>query len=226
MRGDSPTKWGGPFFPYKKRISFHFIIMRAGRLGGRGGAGPRDNNNNRHRNNTNNNTNRQKKKKKTFARNVRGERNTNNAKGTKGSKKRNNNEKGGGFFGRRLQTMVSIVLAGSCAAFLAKFHVQKEKERKDQESRIRSKLTSKPLALTQHGACRMECRFISEKDVENALRFGRFSPKHSTVERGKYAFERGRVRAIFGDNTTNDGDNTTTLVTAIDIDTDHPCGPC
>ena len=25
MRGDSPTKWGGPFFPYKKRISFHFI---------------------------------------------------------------------------------------------------------------------------------------------------------------------------------------------------------
>ena len=121
--------------------------------------------------------------------------------------------------------MVSIVLA-SCAAFLAKFHVQKEKERKDQEFRIRSKLTSKPLALTQHGACRMECRFISEKDVENALRFGRFSPKHSTVERGKYAFERGRVRAIFGDNTTNDGDNTTTLVTAIDIDTDHPCGPC
>ena len=186
--------------------------MRAGRLGGRGGAGPRDNNNNRHRNNTNNN---RQKKKKTFARNVRGERNTNNAKGTKGSKK-SNNEKGGGFFGRL--TMVSIVLA-SCAAFLAKFHVQKEKERKDQESRIRSKLTSKPLALTQHGACRMECRFISEKDVENALRFGRFSPKHSTVQRGKYAFERGRVRAIFGDNTT-------TLVTAIDIDTDHPCGPC
>ena len=151
-------------------------------------------------------------RKKTFKNNVKGERN-------KPRKKKpprgGNNKSGVGFV---LAFVATAATAFACALFRAK--KEDETFRLEQEH-IRDRLKSKPLSVTDHGACRMDCRFISQSDVKNALAKGSLSKKHSTFPERKFAFENGRVRAIFGENK-----DATTVVTVIDVDTDHPCGPC
>jgi hypothetical protein len=88
---------------------------------------------------------------------------------------------------------------------------------------VRNRLRSKPMSITEHGACRMDCRFVSKKDIKDALKEGRLSKRHSSFDQNKFAFEKGRVRAIFAEN---EGNETVSVVTVIDVETDHPCGPC
>jgi len=114
-------------------------------------------------------------------------------------------------------------VATTASVAFALFRAKKQQDdafRFEQEN-IRERLKSKPLSVTDHGACRMDCRFVSHSDVKTALAKGSLSKKHSTFPERKFAFENGRVRAIFGEN-----EDATTVVTVIDVDTDHPCGPC
>ena len=90
-------------------------------------------------------------------------------------------------------------------------------------------LRSKPLELTFHGRCRMECRKIDREEVAAILnRDGTRVPERTRLdgECPTHALE-GRtrdgqnVRLVFAECPTE-----TRLVTAIDLDTDWPCGDC
>ena len=149
-------------------------------------------------------------RKKTFKTNVKGERNTKRHK------------KGGG---KGSNTFTKFVCAFVATAFVScAFIFQKEeKKKKQEEEQVRQRLRSKPMSITEHGACRMDCRFVSKKDIKDALREGRLSKRHLSFDQQKFAFEKGRVRAIFAENEENE---TVSVVTVIDVETDHPCGPC
>jgi hypothetical protein len=153
-------------------------------------------------------------RKKTFKLNVKGERNKPRKKKPPPRGGNGNNKSGLGFvlLSAFVATTASVV---AFALFRAKKHEV------EQQENIRERLKSKPLSVTNHGACRMDCRFVSHSDVKLALAKGSLSKKHSTFPERKFAFENGRVRAIFGEN-----EDATTVVTVIDVDTDHPCGPC
>ena len=84
---------------------------------------------------------------------------------------------------------------------------------------MRNRLRSKPMSITEHGACRMDCRFVSKKDIKDALKEGRLSKRHSSFDQQKFAFEKGRVRAIFAENEGNE--TKVSLVTVIDVECDH-----
>jgi len=89
---------------------------------------------------------------------------------------------------------------------------------------IRDRLRSKPRAVSEHAACRMDCRFITSRDVEQTLVDGTYDAKHSTPNARpcpRVALNSGRVRAIWADCRDD-----TRLVTVIDTETNHPCGAC
>jgi len=82
------------------------------------------------------------------------------------------------------------------------------------------------LEYTAHARCRMQCRRISQKEVEEIMRNGNINYKKSNVQAKPcptYALEgitsdRQRVRVVFAQC-----DHTTKVVTAIDLDTDFEC---
>ena len=82
------------------------------------------------------------------------------------------------------------------------------------------------IEYTEHAKCRMECRKISQREVEEIMRDGTINYKKSNV-RGRpcptYALEgvtsdNQRVRIVFGQC-----DLKTKVVTCIDLDTDWQC---
>ena len=101
-------------------------------------------------------------------------------------------------------------------------HQAAEYERENE--RVRARLRSKPRVTSEHAACRMECRFITAEEVERTLVDGKVDARHSTPNARpcpKIALNMGRVRAVWADCA-----DSTRLVTAIDAETNHPCGPC
>lgn len=82
------------------------------------------------------------------------------------------------------------------------------------------------IEYTEHAKCRMECRKISQREVEEIMRDGTINYKKSNA-RGRpcptYALEgvtsdNQRVRIVFGQC-----DLKTKVVTCIDLDTDWQC---
>ncbi|MCA9535821.1 MAG: DUF4258 domain-containing protein [Myxococcales bacterium] len=88
-----------------------------------------------------------------------------------------------------------------------------------------ARLADKPLRYTQHGRCRMDCRHISEAEVEALLTDGHIAPDRTRRdgECVSYAVE-GRtddgqdVRIVYADC-----DRETRVVTTIDLGRDWPC---
>ncbi len=86
-------------------------------------------------------------------------------------------------------------------------------------------LRAKPLRYTRHARCRMGCRFIDEQEVEEILQRGRLDPTR-TRNNGQctsYALEGHthddqHVRIVFANCNRE-----TRVVTAIDLDKNHPC---
>lgn len=90
---------------------------------------------------------------------------------------------------------------------------------------VQQQLAARPLELTRHGRCRMDCRFVDRGEVEHVLAKGTLDPSR-TRDDGRcpsYAIEgRGtdghRLRIVFAGCP-----DVTRVVTAIDLDQDHPC---
>ena len=82
------------------------------------------------------------------------------------------------------------------------------------------------LKYTQHATCRMECRKISQDEVEDIMEQGKINYHKSNLKDDRcptYALEgmtidKQRVRIVFGQC-----DNFTNVVTVIDLDTDWEC---
>jgi len=159
-------------------------------------------------------------RKKTFKKlNVKGERN-------KPLRKKKPPPRGGNGNDESKSGLGFVLLSACSVVAFALFRMAKKQQDdafrfEQKQENIRERLKSKPLSVTNHGACRMDCRFVSHSDVKLALAKGSLSKKHSTFPERKFAFENGRVRAIFGEN-----EDATTVVTVVDVDADHPCGPC
>jgi hypothetical protein len=87
---------------------------------------------------------------------------------------------------------------------------------------------NKTISYSRHAKCRMECRHIDESEVKEILQTGEINHnKEQESEKGvTYPLE-GKthdgqhVRIVFAPH-----ENNITVVTAIDLDTDWPCGDC
>lgn len=92
-------------------------------------------------------------------------------------------------------------------------------------SALQADLLARPLAITRHGACRMDCRKIDRGEVEAVLRSGRVEPdrtrtdgpcpSHAIAGAGT---DGHRLRVVFAACPDE-----TRVVTAIDLDQDWPC---
>ena len=82
------------------------------------------------------------------------------------------------------------------------------------------------LDYSNHAKCRMQCRKISEREVEEIMQEGKINYRKSDLKNGRcprYALEgltddRQRVRIVFAQC-----NNATTVVTVIDLETDYAC---
>ncbi|NCG20640.1 MAG: DUF4258 domain-containing protein [Rhodobacterales bacterium] len=92
---------------------------------------------------------------------------------------------------------------------------------------IVAQMRTQPIRTSNHGKCRMECRKISEAEVEAILmKDGRRDPSRSRTEEGKCpshalegkSLDGPEVRIVFAAC-----DDVTLVVTTIDLDTDWPC---
>ncbi len=97
---------------------------------------------------------------------------------------------------------------------------------KDDNRNSRSSWRYQPLEYTQHARCRMQCRNISENEVNDILRNGKINYKKSNLidtPCASYALEGKtadgqKVRIIFGACQTK-----TKVITCIDIGVEHAC---
>lgn len=87
---------------------------------------------------------------------------------------------------------------------------------------------NKTLIYSRHAACRMTCRHIDESEVKEILQEGtvNFSKIESDNRGTTYPVEGTthdgqRVRIVFAPH-----ENNVTVVTAIDLNKDWPCGDC
>jgi len=119
------------------------------------------------------------------------------------------------------------VLLGSVLMY---FYVFKDRDiYKSPQQVITEKLEKGKFEYTKHGACRMDCRGISEAEIKDILKNGDINYKKSDVH-GKpcpsYAYE-GRtndgqeVRIVFGSC-----DSITKLITAIDLKVEKDTCDC
>jgi hypothetical protein len=123
-----------------------------------------------------------------------------------------------------IMKFVSLGVLGICLVrSLSIDRTQSQAGTKNEHERVREELLKKPLVFTDHGACRMDCRCVSKRDVIEALDKGKYRAKYSSERKRTHAFEHGRVRVIFAQSSDN---KTTAVVTVIDTETDHACGPC
>lgn len=94
------------------------------------------------------------------------------------------------------------------------------------ENYVNALLMDEKLVLTDHGECRMACRFISQDEVEYILKNGKVNWEKSKPDDPRcpsYALE-GKtkdgqhVRIVFADCP-----HETKVITAIDLDNDYKC---
>lgn len=102
---------------------------------------------------------------------------------------------------------------------------QEERPARPPGDPILARLAQKPLRYTRHGRCRMDCRHITEAEVEALLEDGHIAPDRTRHdgECVSYAVEGQtddgqHVRIVYADC-----DRETRVVTTIDLDSDWPC---
>ncbi len=91
---------------------------------------------------------------------------------------------------------------------------------------VQEQLALRPLVLTQHGRCRMECREISLEEVQQALRSGRINMEKSrtsdqpcpTWALETFTEDGQHIRVVFAGC-----DAETRVVTAIDLNREYVC---
>lgn len=141
-----------------------------------------------------------------------------------GGSNKNKRARGDGDGGRPRGGFALLALLGAGIAALVAVVMRENAEYERENERIRRRLRSKPLATSEHAACRMDCRFISSEEAEETLREGKYDPRHSKPRARpcpRIALNHGRVRAVWADCA-----DSTRLVTVIDTETNHPCPPC
>jgi hypothetical protein len=125
----------------------------------------------------------------------------------------------------------------SCGALIAWLISQGVYKRR-RDRKILDGMLSKPLVITEHAACRMDCRFITRKQIEDSLQRGVVNdrksepslqpcPKYvvdaalSTMGKKNGVRRTKNVQGVFAACPSE-----TRVLTVIDTATNWPCGPC
>lgn len=108
--------------------------------------------------------------------------------------------------------------------------------KRKRDGRVLASMRRRALGYTDHARCRMDCRFVSEAQVEETLRRGRINGRKSDPAQRpcpKYVVDAdvaaeggapGRAKSL--QTVFSACRNETTVITVIDTGTDWPCGPC
>lgn len=94
---------------------------------------------------------------------------------------------------------------------------------------VLEKMRHQQIVYTKHAKCRMDCRHITEAEINEILEKGTINNRKSepnaqpcpTYAVEGYTHQRQQVRIVFANCPS-----TTKVITAIDIGEDHPCGKC
>ena len=109
---------------------------------------------------------------------------------------------------------------------VAYFGVKEYREYQKSSEFNEAAFRQKDISYSKHAECRMNCREISEEEVENILKYGQINYSKSNENDSpcpSYALE-GRtydgqvVRIIFGDCEQN-----ARVITSIDLEQEHQC---
>jgi len=131
------------------------------------------------------------------------------------------------------RSVIGFVCAASAAVGIFAYSILRGIQQGRKSKGILSSMRRKPLHITEHAACRMDCRFITKKDIETTLYKGTVNfrksnpdelpcPKYVVdVDLGKPHGRKKKIQAVY-----SACDDETRLVTAIDRATNWPCGPC
>lgn len=125
-----------------------------------------------------------------------------------------------------------LLAAVASVATLAWALVGNARQAKKSDKALQS-MRKKPLHITEHAACRMDCRFVTKKEILQSLFTGRVNVRKSEPQETpcpKYVVDaeiqtpqgrRKKIQSVFSACPTE-----TRLVTTIDTSTNWPCGPC
>lgn len=125
-----------------------------------------------------------------------------------------------------------VIGVGACLALWGWSLVHGAAKRR-RDRGILDSMARKPLSITDHAACRMDCRFISREHIHAMLAKGRIHDGKSDPALRpcpKYVVD-ADVTTKSGAKKTVEGvfaacRNETRVLTVIDIETNWPCGPC
>lgn len=140
---------------------------------------------------------------------------------------------GGGSGGRpkkAKKSFLGMLVTGAGFAALWAYNVYARVQQGQADRRTLDAMLRKPLGVTQHAACRMDCRFIGRPEIEETLRTGRINSRKSQPTLRpcpKYTVDaiagpaRKNVQGVFAACPAE-----TRVITVIDTDTNWACGPC
>jgi hypothetical protein len=126
-----------------------------------------------------------------------------------------------------------VCVAASVAVALWGWAVVQQAGRRRRHRAVLDGMLRRPLVFTEHAACRMDCRFVTQRQVHATLRHGLLNVQKSDPGLKpcpKYVVD-AEVAAGGGRSKTVQGvfaacPHETRVLTVIDKDTNWPCGPC
>ncbi|KAL4529987.1 hypothetical protein Ndes2437B_g08484 [Nannochloris sp. 'desiccata'] len=151
---------------------------------------------------------------------------------------------GNGGFGNRgsshnrskksLRSVLGFIIGSTATIAMWGWSLFEGINKSKRDRRILDSMLRKPLYITEHGLCRMDCRFVTRDHIAETLERGRINDKKSEptqrpcpkyvvdaeVRRGTDGKEK-MVQGVFAACRTE-----TRVVTVIDKANNWPCGPC
>ncbi|KAI3429509.1 hypothetical protein D9Q98_005598 [Chlorella vulgaris] len=139
----------------------------------------------------------------------------------------------GGKPKKKARSLLGLIATSAGFAALWAWNVWSRTQHVQADKRTLAAMRRLPLAITEHAACRMDCRFIGRTEIQQALQVGKINSRKSqpglkpcpklvvdaavTPAVGK----RKNVQCVFAACPTE-----TRVITVIDTDRNWECGPC
>ena len=143
-------------------------------------------------------------------------------------------KKGGRGSKKSQRSILGFVLGAAACVGLWSWGIFQGVEKRKRDRKILDRMLRRPLAITEHAECRMDCRFITKDQINESLRKGRINDRKSDPNERpcpKYVVDAEVPHSTNGSTKAVQGvfsacRNETWVITVIDTETAWPCGPC
>lgn len=143
--------------------------------------------------------------------------------------------KGAGRSKKSQRSVLGFVLGAAACISVWGWSIMQGAAKRKRDRRLLDSMLRKPMQITEHAACRMDCRFITRPQIEETLRNGRINDRKSEPNLrpcAKYVVDAevaglgapGDVKAVEGVFAACRYE--TRVLTVIDTKNNWPCGPC